>query len=97
MYDRLYDMYDVDNVYDIDNMYDHMKPKEKNFQLNVYISHVSTNNLPPNMTTEQICEKNIFSEHLKSEDNEVVLSGIVPRGDSYREKAEAVNKILKDP
>ena len=29
MYDRLYDMYDVDNVYDIDNMYDHMKPKEK--------------------------------------------------------------------
>ena len=52
MYDRLYDMYDVDNVYDIDNMYDHMKPKEKNFQLNVHISHVSTNNLPPNMTTE---------------------------------------------
>ena len=32
-----------------------------------------------------------FSKHLKSEFNEVVVSGIVPRGDSYKEKAEAVN------
>ena len=37
-----------------------------------------------------------FSKHLKSEFNEVVVSGIVPRGDSYKEKAEAVNKLLKD-
>ena len=49
------------------------------------------------MTPEEISEKIItFSKHLKSEDNEVVVSGIVPRGDSYKEKAEAVNKVLKD-
>ena len=69
----------------------------RNFQLNVYISHVGTNDLPTDMTPEEISEKIItFSKHLKSEDNEVVVSGIVPRGDYYKEKAEAVNKVLKD-
>ena len=49
------------------------------------------------MTPEEISEKIItFSKHLKSEHNEVVVSGIVPRGDSYKEKVEAVNKVLKD-
>ena len=48
-------------------------------------------------TPEEKSEKIItFSKHLKSEDNEVVVSGIVPRGDSCKEKAEAVNKVLKD-
>ena len=36
-----------------------------------------------------------FSKHLKSENNEVVISGIL-RGDSNKEKAKAVNKLLKD-
>ena len=54
----------------------------RNFQLNVYISHVGTNDLPTDMTPEEIPKKVItFSKHLKSEDNEVV-SGIVLRGDS---------------
>ena len=54
----------------------------RNFQLNVYISHVGTNDLPTVMTPEDMSKKIItFSEHLKSEDNEVV-SGIVLRGDS---------------
>ena len=48
-------------------------------------------------TPEKIFEKIItFSKHLKSEDNEVVVSGIAPRGDSCKEKAEALNKVLKD-
>ena len=39
------------------------------------------------MTPEEISEKIItFSKHLKSESNEVVVSGIVPCGDSYKEK-----------
>ena len=80
-----------------DDMYDHIKPTQRNFQPNVYISHVGTNDLPTDMTPEEISEKIItFSKHLKSEDNEVVVSGIVPRGDYYKEKAEAVNKVLKD-
>ena len=80
-----------------DDMYDHIKPTQRNFQPNVYISHVGTNDLPTDMTPEEISEKIItFSKHLKSEHNEVVVSGIVPRGDSYKEKVEAVNKVLKD-
>ena len=33
-----------------DDMYDHIKPTQRNFQPNVYISHVSTNDLPTDMT-----------------------------------------------
>ena len=80
-----------------EDMYDHIKPTQRNFQPNVYISHVGTNNLPTDMTPEEISKKIItFSKNLKAENNEVVVSGIVPRGDSYIEEAEAVNKLLKD-
>ena len=55
------------------------------------------------MTCQQTLHQNIyrkkiitFSKHLKSENNEVVVSGIVPCGHSCKEKAEAVNKFLKD-
>ena len=49
------------------------------------------------MTPREILEKIItFSKHLKSENNEIVISGIVSHGDSYKEIAEAVNKLLKD-
>ena len=69
-----------------DHMHDHIKPTQRNFQPNVYISHVSTNDLPNDMTPEEISEKNItFSKHLKSENN-VFVSGIVPCGDSYKKK-----------
>ena len=75
-----------------DDMYDHIKPTERNFQPNVYISHVGANDLPTDMTPEEISKKIItFSKHLKSEDNEVVVSGIVPHGDSYKEKVEEVS------
>ena len=33
---------------------------------------------------------------MKTENNTVVISNIVPRGDSKKEKAEAVNKLLVD-
>ena len=29
-----------------DDMYDHIKPSQRNFQPNVYISHIGTNDLP---------------------------------------------------
>ena len=49
-----------------DNMHNHMKPTQRNFQLNVYISHVGTNDLPTGMIPEEIPEKVItFSKHLK--------------------------------
>ena len=78
-------------------MYDHIKSRQRNLQSNVYISHVGTNDLPTDVTLEEISWKIItFSNHLKSGNNEVVVSGVVLRGDSYKEKTEAVNKVLKD-
>ena len=48
------------------------------------------------MTPKEISEKIItFSKNFKSE-NIVVVSGIVSRGDSYKVKTEAVNKLLKN-
>ena len=39
------------------DMYDHMKPTQRNFQSNVSISHVGTNELTTDMTPEGISEK----------------------------------------
>ena len=48
-----------------DDMYHHIKPTQRNFQPNVYISHVGTNDLSTDMTPEEISEKIItFSKHL---------------------------------
>ena len=59
----------------IDDMYDHIKPTQRNFPLIVYISHVGTHDLSTDMTPGKMSEKMItFSKHLKSEDNEVVVS-----------------------
>ena len=80
-----------------DDMYHQIKPTQRNFQPNVYILHVGTNDLLTDMTSEEISEKIItFSKQLQWENNEVAVSGIVPRSDSYREKAIAVNEVLKD-
>ena len=72
-----------------------MKPTQRNclhLKPNVYISHIGTNDLPTDMTPEDISEKIFtFSKHLKSVNSEVFVSGIVPRGE-----AEAVNKLLKE-
>ena len=35
------------------------------------------------------------AEFLKTEDNKVILSAIVPRGDKLKEKAEEVNNLLE--
>ena len=61
-----------------DDMYDHIKPIQINFQPNVYISHVGTDDSPTDMTPEEISEKIItFSKYLKSKDNGAVVSRIV--------------------
>ena len=43
-----------------DDMYDHIKPTQRNFQPIVYISHIGTNDLPTDMTREEISGKNYY-------------------------------------
>ena len=60
------------------DMYDHIKATQRSFQ-----SNVGTNDLPTDMTAEEISEIIIvFSKHLKSENDEVVVPGIILQGDS---------------
>ena len=42
------------------DMYDHIKPSQRNFEPNVYISHVGTNEVPTDMTPEEIPEKRLL-------------------------------------
>ena len=45
---------------EIDDGYDHIEPTQRNFQPNVYISHVGATDLPTGMTPEEISEKIII-------------------------------------
>ena len=79
-----------------EDMHDYLKPTKRDFDPNIYILHVGTNNLSindsPEMTVDKIVET---AESLKTEDNNVILSAIVPRGDKLNEKAEEVNNLLE--
>ena len=73
----------------------YITPTKRDFDPGIYILHVGTNYLTLEDTPEEITEQivNIVTS-LKIENNSVVISNIVPRGDSKKEKVEAVNKLL---
>ena len=75
----------------------YITPTKRDFDPGIYILHVGTNDLTLNDTPEEITEHIVnIATSLKTENNTVVISNIVPRGDSKKEKAEAVNKLLVD-
>ena len=72
-------------------------PTKRDFDPGIYILHVVTNDLTLNDTPEEITELIVnIATTLKTENNTVVISNIVPRGDSKKEKAGLVNKLLVD-
>ena len=71
-----------------EGMHDYLKPTKRDFDPNIYILHVGTNNLSTNDSPEMIVDKIVeTAESLKTEDNDI-LSVIVPRGDKLNENAE---------
>ena len=65
-----------------EDMHDYLKPTKTDFNSNIFILHVGTNNLSTNHSPEMIADKIVeTAESIKQEDNNVVLSAIVPRGD----------------
>ena len=77
-------------------MHDYLEPTNRNFDPSIYILHVGTNNLSTNDSPGMIVDKIVeTAESLKTEDNNVILSAIVPRGDKLNEKAEEVNNLLE--
>ena len=59
------------------------------------VIHCGTNDLRRQEQTEEIaCEIANPASSIKSKKNEVVVSGIVPRRDSFRDKAKETNESL---
>ena len=77
-------------------MHDYLKPTQRDFNPNIFILHVGTNNLSTNDSPEMIADKIVESaELIKTDDNNVVLSAIVRRGDKLNKKVEKVNSLLE--
>ena len=78
----------------IEDMYSYAKPSLKH-DPNVIIIHCGTNDLREEKPAEIIADEIVTLAHsLKTDSNEVVVSGIVPRRDKLDEKRKEVNNYL---
>ena len=76
-------------------MYDYIKPTQRDFKLEIFVLHVGINDLPLNKSPKVISEDIVtMAEQLKTEINEIV-SSIVCRGYSFREKVGKLNAHLE--
>ena len=78
----------------IDCMKDYTKPSPK-YHPDLLILHMGTNDLCSEKSPEDIAEDINLTRDIKTDENEVVVSSIVPRGDSLNEKATKVIFFLK--
>ena len=75
----------------------YITPTKRDFDSGIHILHVGTNDLTLDDTPEEITEHIVnIATSLKTENDTVVISNIVPRVDSKKENAEALNKLLVD-
>ena len=76
-------------------MTDHVKPNLREINPDHIILHAGTNDLRTENTTSQIAKATIdLATLLKTDDNTVTVSGIVPRLDDLNNKANEVNRRL---
>ena len=74
---------------------DYIKPSLK-YDSNKIIIHVGTNNLRSTKTPVEIAEEIVKLAHdVKTEKNDVTISGITPRNDDLNVKGCKVNDLLK--
>ena len=73
-------------------MHDHVKPTVRDFNPDHIILHCRTNDLNSERTSSQIARSIIeLALSLKSKDNKISISIIVPRNDNLNSKAREVN------
>ena len=78
-------------------MYDYIKPTQRDFKQEIFILHVGTNDLPLNKSSKEISEDVVtLAESMKTENNKVIVSSIVCRADSFREKVGKVNVHVEE-
>ena len=79
------------------DMFDYIKPTKRDFNPDVYLLHVGTNDLSSNKSPEQISMDILnLANSLKLDNNTVIVSSIVPRDDENKKRADKVNIILEE-
>ena len=82
------------------DMLDYVKPIQtiqRDLEPEAYAIHIGTNNLNTDNTPNEIFSEMLrLIKELKTDKNKVVVSTIIPRGDTYNAKAEKVNTLLKE-
>ena len=77
-------------------MNDYIKPTQRDFKTEIFVLHVATNDLSLNKSPKEISEDIVtLAESMKVE-NKVIISSIVYRADSFREKVDEVNAHLEE-
>ena len=80
----------------INCMRDYVKPINREMNPNHLIIHVGTNNLNSEATSSQIAKSIIeLAVTLKKSENQVTISGIIPRNDNLNNKGQDVNLRLE--
>ena len=77
-------------------MFDKIKPTHRDFDHNMYILHVGTNNVSSNKHPKKLSEEIVnLAESLKLRHNTVAASNIEPRNDLHKKKAEVLGTTLE--
>ena len=78
-------------------MLDYIKPTQRDFNPDVYLIHLGTNELSSKKSLEQISLDILnLANSLKLDNNTVIVSSIVPRDDENKKKADEVNIMLEE-
>ena len=79
------------------DMEDYTKPTKRDFNSDLYILHVGTNDLSLDDTLEVISSRIIdTTKSLMTEKNKIIILSIVPRGDKYKEKGKILSKVVNE-
>ena len=79
----------------VEDMNDYVKPAMK-FNPDLIIVHVGTNDIRTEKKPEHIAEEIIkLALKIKTDENEVAISGLIPRNDELNQKTSKVNDFLK--
>ena len=79
------------------DMVDYIKPTQRDFNPDVYLLHVRTNDLSSNKSPKQISLDILnLANSLRLDNNPVIVSSIAPHDDENKKKVDEVNIILED-
>ena len=79
------------------DMFDYIKPIQRDFDPDAYILHIGTNDQRTDKKPDEICsEISQLVKVLKTNENKIVISTMVPRGDACNTKVEKVDSLLKE-